>query len=67
MLKDNMPVDPFSEGGGDYTQFAANCYAMYSALVASGFSEEQAFRFTVGLTTSMIVATQRAKQDGVLE
>ena len=62
VLNNEMPADPFSEGTSDFTQLAANCHAMYAAFVASGFTDEQAFRFTVAVTTSMMVATHKAKQ-----
>ena len=55
-----MPNDPFKEGSVDYGPFAANCHAMYTALVAAGFPEPMAFRFTVEVTASLM-ATMHLK------
>lgn len=49
------PPDPFrADGTPDLGPFAANAYAMFLALTAAGFREDQALRFTIDITTAMM-------------
>ena len=49
----NLPPDPFKSAGADLTQFAANCFTMYTAFVAAGFTKPESFEFTVRLMQAM--------------
>lgn len=48
-----LPPDPFPEAP-DFTAWATNMRAMFVALEAVGFSEEQAIRLTLGMMTAII-------------
>lgn len=52
-----MPPDPFGPDGAapDMTQWGAHCRAMYLSLVAAGFDEAQALRFTIDVMVAMMV------------
>lgn len=51
----SMPPDPFgSAGDPGNTEFAANSFSMFTALLASGFTEAQALRFLAELMSAMI-------------
>ena len=56
MLESGMPNAPFKDGTTDYGPCAANCHARSTALVAAGFPEPMAFRFTVEVTASLMAA-----------
>lgn len=50
----NMPMDPFNTDSPDLTTWAANCHALYTSLLASGFTTSEAFEFTVRLMIAMM-------------
>lgn len=55
-----MPPDPFGTGEApDLTGWGANCRAMFVALVAAGFREDQALQVTVGCMAAMLTAARR--------
>lgn len=50
----NLPPDPFKEGSPDMTAWAANCRAMYTSLVASGFKESESLEITIRCMQAMM-------------
>lgn len=59
-LEGKMPPDPFGTGEApDLTGWGANCRAMFVALVAAGFREDQALQVTVGCMAAMLTAARR--------
>lgn len=51
----NLPPDPFSEKNSpDMTAWAANCRAMYTGLVATGFKESESLEITIRCMQAMM-------------
>jgi hypothetical protein len=61
-LESGMPRDPFGvENSQELTVFAAGCYAMFTSLLAAGFTEVQALRVTIDLMASMMQQAKTAE------
>jgi len=53
-LRDPMPPDPFQVNTPDLNQWAANCRAMYTSLLACDFTNVEALEITIRCMQAML-------------
>ena len=69
-MGDEMPADPFREGGVDWGPLAANHFAFFSSHLAAGFTEGQALELTaryLSFMVGVIFANHEAQQQDPAE